>query len=81
MTLTKQQLAFFSTFGFLKFPGLFVNEIDRITNTFERIWADHGGGHFGKPHDGEQRSALVPFIDQDKYLSCLIDDPRIDEVI
>ena len=81
MTLSKQQLAFFSTFGFLKFPSLFVTDIDKITDTFERIWANHGGGHFGKPHDGKQRSALVPFIDQDEYLSGLIDDPKIDEAI
>lgn len=81
MPLSKQQIAFFSTFGFLKFPSQFVSEMDRITDTFERIWANHGGGHFGKPHDGKQRSALVPFIDQDEYLSCLIDDPRIDEVV
>lgn len=81
MRLTEQQLAFFDTFGFLKFPGLFAEDVGRIIDTFESIWADHGGGHDGRPHDRKQRSALVPFIDQDDYLSGLIDDPRIDDVI
>ena len=81
MRLTEKQLTLFDTFGFLKFPGLFAQDIGRITDTFEAIWAGHGGGHDGKPHDGRQRSALVPFIDQDDYLSGLIDDPRIDGVI
>ena len=81
MRLTEQQLAYFDTFGFLKFPGLFAEDVGGITDTFESIWADHGGGHDGRPHDGRHRSALVPFIDQDDYLSGLIDDTRIDDVI
>ncbi len=78
MELTQQQLQFFATFGYLAFPGLFANEVDNITESFERIWLDNGGGHAGQPHDGQQRSALVQFIDQDEFLSSLIDDPRID---
>ena len=78
MRLSEQQLKFFDTFGFLKFPGLFAAEIVRITEAFERIWAEHGGGHHGKPHDYQRRSALVLFADQDEYLCGLLDDPRID---
>ncbi len=80
MGLTDHQLAFFDTFGYLAFPGLFADDIDRITGAFENVWADHGGGHFGREHDGKQRSALIQFIDQDEYLSALIDDPRIHDV-
>ena len=80
MNLTDHQLAFFDTFGFLAFPGLFANDIDRITGAFEKIWANHGGGHYGREHDGKQRSALIQFIDQDEHLSALIDDPRIHDV-
>ena len=80
MNLTDHQLAFFDTFGFLAFPGLFADDIDKITGAFEKIWANHGGGHFGREHDGKQRSALIQFIDQDEYLSALIDDPRIHDV-
>ena len=78
MELANQQKDFFQTFGFLKFPGLFSDDIERITNTFERIWSDHGGGHQGETHDYQRRSALLQFIDQDEYMSSLIDDPRLD---
>ena len=77
MRLKEQQLVYFGTFGFLKFPGLFADDICAITAGFEQIWAEHGGGHHGRPHDQHQRSALVPFIDQNEYMSSLLDDPRI----
>lgn len=75
--LTEQQLAFFSTFGYLSFPGLLADRIYRITEEFEAVWAARGGGHHGRLHDGERRSCIVPFIDQSAYLSSLVDDPRI----
>jgi hypothetical protein len=75
--LNEQQLAFFKTFGFLKFPGLFKEEVGSIIDAFEAIWVEHGGGHNGRPHDGKARSALVPFIDQHDRLCALLDDPRI----
>jgi len=80
MKLTSQQRAFFETFGYLGFPGLFAQEAEAITAEFERLWAERGGGHHGLAHDHQQRSALVPFIDQSQYLSALLDDPRIDDV-
>ena len=80
MTLSEQQLTFFETFGYLVFPGLFADEADAISDEFERVWAEHGGGHHGRPHDNARRSALLPFIDQNEYLSALLDDPRIDDV-
>ncbi len=80
MRLTQQQLGFFETFGFLKFPGLLADEVDEITRRFEKVWADHGGGHHGREHDREQRSALLPFIDKDEYLSALLDHPGIDGI-
>lgn len=80
MKLSEQQLQFFDTFGFLTFPGLFSKEIDAITDSFENVWANHGHGHHGKPHDGQQRSSLVPFIDQSEHLSGLLDDRRIEGI-
>ena len=80
MRLTQQQLGYFETFGFLKFPGLLANEVDEITRRFEMLWAAHGGGHHGREHDREQRSALLPFIDKDEYLSAMLDNPRIDGI-
>jgi hypothetical protein len=78
MKLTAQQLRFFETFGYLGFPGLFADEIGAITDSFEGVWADHGGGHNNAPHDHERRSAIFPFIGLDEHLSSLLDDPRID---
>jgi hypothetical protein len=75
--LTEQQLASFRTFGFLAFPGLLADRIERITEEFEAIWAANGGGHNGQAHDGTARSCSVQFIDQNTYLSTLLDDPRI----
>ena len=49
MYLSEQQRAFFKTFGFLAFPGLFADDIAAITQAFEDIWQRHGGGHGGKP--------------------------------
>lgn len=80
LQLTAQQLAFMDIFGYLVFPGLLADRIDRITEEFERTFAERGGGHNGKPHDGTARSCILPFIDQTEYLSSLIDDPRIDGI-
>lgn len=75
--LSPEQIAFFETFGYLAFPGLLADRIDRITADFEAVWAERGGGHAGKPHDGSARSCIVPFIDQSESLCSLLDDPRI----
>ena len=80
MRLSEQQLSYFKTFGFLKFPGLLVDEIDAITEAFEQVWSSHGGGHYGRPHDHQRRSALLPFIDESEYLSGLLDDERIEGI-
>ena len=76
-TLTEQQQTFFKTFGFLAFPGLLRDRIDEIIREFEAVFAQRGGGHAGKPHEGKQRSCIVPFLDQSVLLSSLLDDPRI----
>ncbi|MBI2505906.1 MAG: phytanoyl-CoA dioxygenase family protein [Candidatus Latescibacteria bacterium] len=80
MRLTPQQLSFMDTFGFLAFPGLLKDKIDRIIAEFETVFATYGGGHDGKPHDGTARSCIVPFIDQNEYLSALIDDERVEGI-
>ncbi|MEZ4860730.1 MAG: phytanoyl-CoA dioxygenase family protein [Caldilineaceae bacterium] len=80
LQLSAQQLAFMETFGYLVFPGLLDDRIDRITEEFEAVFATLGGGHNGKPHDGTARSCILPFVDQTDYLASLIDDPRIDGI-
>ena len=63
MSPTEQQVRFFGTFGFICFPGLFADDIGRITDAFEQVWTDHGGGHHGRAHDHRRRSALLQFIE------------------
>jgi hypothetical protein len=79
--LTKAQLRFLDTFGYLHFPGLLHDCIDRIQMEFEAVWQRRGGGHNGAPHEGTARSCIVPFIDQSEYLSGLLDDPRIEGIV
>ena len=76
MKLTEQQLRFYGTFGFLKFPGLFEDKIDDITRAFEEIWAASG-----REHDYKKRSMIAPFADRSDYLSGLLDDHRLDGVV
>jgi len=78
--LTPEQLSFFETFGYLQFPGLLADCIDRIIEEFEVVWETHGGGHHGQGHDPARRSCIFPFPDQNEYLSSLLDDPRIHDI-
>ena len=80
MKLTEQQIRFFDIFGFLHFPGLFGNDIDHITKSFEQVWKNNNSSNQFQIHDGKQRSTIVPFIDQDEYLCSLIEDQRLDGI-
>jgi ectoine hydroxylase-related dioxygenase (phytanoyl-CoA dioxygenase family) len=72
MTITPQQVQFFETFGYLKLPQAFKNEIDWIISEFEQVFVDRN-----VVHDGTKRSCVVPFIDQREKLSTLVDHPVI----
>ena len=76
MKLIDQQLRFYETFGFLKFPGLFRDEIGAMTDAFEQVWTESG-----RTHDFKQRSMIIPFVDSSEYLSRLLEDPKIDGVV
>lgn len=78
--LTAQQKTFFDTFGYLAFPGLLHDQAGDIIRAFESVWTESGGGHGGRPHDGKQRSCIVPFADQSESLCRLLDDPRIEGI-
>jgi len=78
--LTKQQVRFFDIFGYLSLPGLFAREAEAITQVFETVWTDYGGGHNQRLHDHEQNSALLPFIDHHRYLCALLDDERVEDI-
>lgn len=78
--LSKEQLSFFNTFGFLSFPGLLNDRITRIIEEFEVLWAAQGGGHFGQAHDGKRRSCIAPCVDRSEYLSTMLDDTRLEGI-
>lgn len=80
MPLTEQHASFFDVFGYLSFPGLFNDEAEALTEAFDEVWAEHGGGHNQRPHDHKQNSALLPFIDQHPYLCALLDDERVESI-
>lgn len=78
--LSPQQIHFFETFGFLKLPGLFADDIDDITRGFEElfgneeqpVWETQEALH------GDQRRLIIPgFIEQSEKLLPLKDDPRV----
>ena len=73
--LDQNQLDFFDTFGYLAFPGLLNDCIDKIIEEFESIWISSG-----RIHTGSKRSALIQFPDQSEYLSSLLDDHRIHDI-
>ena len=78
LVLSGEQRSFFATFGYLALPGLLADRAADIIRDFEEVWDSYGGGQDGKPHDGVNRSCIVPFFDSHPNLVSLIDDPRID---
>lgn len=72
MKLAREQIDFFETFGFIKFPQLFADRIDWIVEEFTKTFPDT------KKHDGSKRTCVVPFLDQRMYT--LLDDSRIEEI-
>lgn len=72
MQLSKEQIDFFETFGFLKFPQLMADRLDWMIDEFTKTFpADN-------KHDGTKRTCIVPFIDQ--RMCVLLDDPRIEGI-
>ena len=76
--LTPHQLAFMDVFGYLVFPGLLNDRIERIIAEFEAVFARHGGGHYRR---GARRHAPARAscrsLTRSEYLAALLDDPRV----
>lgn len=78
--LSPQQIHFFETFGFLKIPGLFADDIDNIIRGFEDIFGneDQPVWETHNPLHGEERRVIIPgFIEQSPRLAPLRYDPRV----
>ena len=78
--LTPQQVSFYETFGFLRLPGLFRDEIEEIDKGFEAVFADEHHPRMEIEvdlHRNEPRTMVPHFIDKHPALVGLRDDPRI----
>jgi hypothetical protein len=78
--LTRQQVKFFETFGFLVLPGLFRDDIDQIIEAFEAVFATEGHPRmetYVELH-GEERRLIIPqFVTKHPTLNRLREDPRV----
>jgi hypothetical protein len=72
-SISELQLNFFSTFGYLTFPGLLVDDLAEIATEFDGVLASRAP----RP-DGSR--LIAPFLDQSERLCELLDDPRIVEI-
>lgn len=70
MFLTSQQQRFFNVFGYLVLPGLVAEDIDWITDSFERLMQT-----VAVKHDETQRT--ITGTDQSERLCTLLDHPRV----
>ena len=78
--LSELQVHYFDTFGYLKLPGLFVDDIDRISAAFDEVFARENVVVF-ESHDRihlDRRRLTIPFfVDQSPTLAALRRDPRV----
>jgi len=78
--LSPQQIHFFETFGFLKLPGLFADDIDEIIGGFEDLFGnqDQPVWETKEALHGDERRVIIPgFIEQSPRLAPLQYDPRV----
>jgi hypothetical protein len=86
-SLTPAQVTYFKTFGFLRVPGVFTDDIDIIRDGFEEVFAreatqvldpDNPYHRTRDPRYASQTREIVPaFIDKSPKLQWLRDDPRM----
>jgi hypothetical protein len=88
--LSSAQVRFFETFGFLVLPGLYADEVERIIDGFEDVFAHEQGlaldpanpYHRSRDPEYEQQTRwIVPsFLDRSDKLSWLRTDHRLDGI-
>jgi Phytanoyl-CoA dioxygenase (PhyH) len=79
-SLTRQQVKFFDTFGFLPLRGLFRAEVADIITAFEEVFATEGHPRmetYVELHGSERRIIIPQFVTKHAYLNALRDDPRV----
>ena len=76
--LSPQQIHFFETFGFLKIPGLFAEDVDEIIDAFEDLFDKQPVWETKAALHGDEKRLIIPgFIEQSPRLSRLQYDPRV----
>lgn len=81
--LSPQQVAYQKTFGFLRFPGLFANDLESIVEAFEEVWERDGDGAVSiedPVHKNRPRKMLPDFVNRHPVLRSITTDPRIDAI-
>lgn len=79
-SLTEQQVRFFETFGFLKLPGIFADDIDEIDRSFDEVFAAEGHVRMEthvELHGDERRLIIPQFVTKHPRLDALRSDPRV----
>ena len=75
MTLSREQLNFFDTFGYLLIRQLFSpSEMEKIIEGFEWSIQNYGGG---KNHDGKNRTTFPGPIEHTPEMCTILDHPSI----
>src|SRR6056297_323510 len=78
--LSPEQVHYFDTFGYLKLPGLFLEDIDEIVAGFEDLFGneDQPVWETQESLHGDERRVIIPgFIEQAPRLAHLQTDPRV----
>jgi hypothetical protein len=79
---TEQHVAFFRSFGFVKFPGLFAQDIGTLTEGFEDVFAEHQSWDTNVDlHFGEKRSIIPQVVTRSPKLEPLLGDDRVNSVV
>jgi ectoine hydroxylase-related dioxygenase (phytanoyl-CoA dioxygenase family) len=81
--ISEQQVTFLETFGYLRIPGAFRDEIGEITAAFEAVFAepDHHRMDMNVPlHRNDRRIIIPAFVDKHPTLARLPKDERILEI-
>jgi hypothetical protein len=82
-TLTPEQVEFFRTFGYLRLPGLFADEIGELTEAFEEVF--HNEEINLEPrvelHNNDRRLIIFSIISKHPRLQALLEDPRVVGII
>ena len=80
--ITPQQVRYFETFGFLRLPGLFADDIADITKGFEQVFEENPSWKTEEAlHFDDKRMIIPGFVEKSPLLANLPSDPRVTGII